>query len=115
MTRSSLPFLAILVAFAHGPTSAQVAPTDDAQFRRQQESGRLDAARENARIERERSGYSNSAPGLTTRSVPNADLDRLRTQNRLRDEQSRIERDSDRLRAEQQRQDRDRIFGNPSP
>jgi hypothetical protein len=115
MMRSSPLVLAALAVLALDPASAQVTPTDDAQFRRQQESGRLDAARENARIERERSGYSNPAPGITTRSDPAAGLDRLRTQNRLRDEQIRIERESDRLRAEQQRQERDRIFGNPGP
>jgi hypothetical protein len=95
------------------PAAAQVTPTDDAQFRRQQEQGRLDAARENARIERERSGYSNPAPATTTRSDPRAMLDRLRDQNRMRDDQARIERESDRLRGEQQRQERERIFQPP--
>ena len=107
--------LFLLSALAASPASAQVTPSDDAQFRRQQEQGRLDAARENARIERERSGYSNPAPAMTTRSDPRAALDRLRDQNRLRDEQSRIERESDRLRAEQQRQERERLFAPPPP
>lgn len=111
-----MPFRAPLLAFAilaAVPAAAQVTPTDDAQFRRQQEQGRLDAARENARIERERSGYSNPAPATTTRSDPRAMLDRLRDQNRMRDDQARIERESDRLRAEQQRQERERIFQPP--
>lgn len=111
-----MPFRAPLLAFAilaAVPAAAQVTPSDDAQFRRQQEQGRLDAARENARIERERSGYSNPAPATTTRSDPRAMLDRLRDQNRMRDDQARIERESDRLRAEQQRQERERIFQPP--
>ncbi len=111
-----MPFRAPLLAFAilaAVPAAAQVTPTDDAQFRRQQEQGRLDAARENARIERERSGYSNPAPATTTRSDPRSMLDRLRDQNRMRDDQARIERESDRLRAEQQRQERERIFQPP--
>lgn len=109
-------FLALLAALASSalPAAAQVTPTDDAQFRRQQEQGRLDAARENARIERERSGYSNPAPATTTRPDPRAMLDRLREQNRLRDDKAQIERESDRLRAEQQRQERERIFQPPS-
>ncbi len=111
-----MPLRAPLLAFAilaAVPAAAQVTPTDDAQFRRQQEQGRLDAARENARIERERSGSSNPAPATTTRSDPRAMLDRLRDQNRMRDDQARIERESDRLRAEQQRQERERIFQPP--
>lgn len=111
MTRS---FLGLLLALAVLPAAAQVTPTDDAQFRRQQEQGRLDAARENARIERERSGYFNPAPAATVRSDPRAALDRLRQQDRLRDDQSRIERESDRLRAEQQRSERERLFQPPS-
>ncbi len=95
------------------PAAAQVTPTDDAEFRRHQEQGRLDAARENTRIERERSGYANPAPATTTRSDPRAMLDRLRDQNRMRDDQTRIERESDRLRGEQQRQERERIFQPP--
>jgi len=111
-----MPLRAPLLAFAilaTVPAAAQVTPTDDAQFRRQQEQGRLDAARDNARIERERSGYSNPAPATTTRSDPGAMLDRLRDQNQMRDDQTRIERDADRLRAEQQRQERERIFQPP--
>lgn len=114
MVRAPLLTVAITASLL-GPASAQVTPTDDAQFRRQQEIGRLDAAREGARIERERSGYSNLASGITTRSEPALGLDRLRSQDRLRDEWSRIERESDRFRAEQERQERNRIFGNPSP
>lgn len=105
--------LPVLAALAAAPAASQVTPTDDAQFRRQQEQGRIDADRENARIERERSGYSNPAPATTTRSDPRAMLDRLRDQNRMRDDQVRIERESDRLRAEQQRQERERIFQPP--
>lgn len=112
MARHLSALLAALAIWAI-PAAAQVTPTDDAQFRRQQEQGRLDAARENARIERERSGYSNPAPATTTRSDPRAMLDRLRGQNRLRDDRAEIERESDRLRAEQQRQERERIFQPP--
>ena len=61
MARSSLLALAIAASLLD-PASAQVTPTDDAQFRRQQESGSLDAAREGARIERERSGHSGPPP-----------------------------------------------------
>jgi hypothetical protein len=114
MVRPLCLVLLVALASAPFPAAAQVTPTDDAQFRRQQESGRVDAARENARIERERSGYSNPAPATTTRSDPGAILDRLRSQNRLRDDEARIEREGDRLRAEQQRLERDRIFGNPT-
>ncbi|MSP48645.1 MAG: hypothetical protein EXQ95_04890 [Alphaproteobacteria bacterium] len=109
MARTS-PALLVLVGLATLPAAGQVAPTDDAQFRRQQEIGRLDAARENARIERERSGLSSPAPAAGLRSDPGSVLDRLRQQNRLHDEQMRIEREGDRLRAEQQRQERERIF-----
>lgn len=108
-----LPGLPVLAALGALPAWAQVTPTDDAQFRRQQEQGRLDAARDNARIERERSGYSNPAPSATIRSDPRATVDRLRQQNRLRDDQGRIERESDRLHAEQQRSERERMFQPP--
>lgn len=94
------------------PAAAQV--TDDTQFRRQQETGRLDAARENARIERERTGFSNPAPATTLRTAPGASYDRLREQNRLGDDQRRLEAEGDRLRAEQQRQERERIFAPPT-
>jgi len=94
------------------PARAQV--SDDAQFRQQQEIGRLDAARENARIERERSGFSNPAPATTLRSDPRAAYDRQRQQDRLRDDQRQIESDSDRHRAEQQRLERERIFAPPA-
>jgi len=114
VVRALLLALAIL-SYADNFAFAQVTPTDDPQFRRQQESGRLDAARENARVERERSGYANPAPAATTRSNPASELDQLRMRNRLRDEQGRIEREGDRLRAEQQRQDQNRVFGNPGP
>lgn len=112
--RLPIAALLLLATTAASPTYAQVTPTDDAQFRRQQEQGALDAARDNARIERERSGYSNPAPTTTTRSDPRAMLDRLRDQNRMRDDQARINRDSDRLRTEQQRQEREKIFQPPS-
>jgi hypothetical protein len=106
---------ALLAALAIGavPAAAQVTPTDDAPLRRQQKQGRLDAVGDNARIERERSGYSNPAPATTTRSDPRAMLDRLREQNRHREDQAQIERESDRLHAEQQRQERERIFRLP--
>ncbi len=99
----------LLAAF---PVAAQV--SDDARFRLQQELGRTDAARENARIERERALASDPAPATTLRSDPNAAYERLREQNRLRDDQRRIDADGDRLRAEQQRQERERIFAPPS-
>lgn len=102
----------LLLALATLPAAAQV--SDDARFRLQQETGRLDAARENARIERERAGVSNPAPATTLRSDPGAAYDRLREQNRLRDDQRRIEAEGDRLRAEQQRQERERIFAPPA-
>lgn len=102
----------LLLALAALPARAQV--SDDAQFRQQQEIGRLDAARENARIERERTGVSNPAPATTTRSDPRAAHDRQRHQDRLRDDQRRIESDSDRHRAEQQRLERERIFAPPA-
>lgn len=92
-------------------TSASGQVTDDSAFRRQQEIFRLDAARENARIEGERARVSE--PG-SIRSDPAAALDRLRQQNRVRDEQRRIESESDRLRADRQRQERERLF-TPSP
>jgi len=41
-------------------------------------------------------------------------LDRLREQNRLRDDKAQIERESERLPAEQQRQERERTFQPPS-
>lgn len=106
-----VPALLLLLLTAH-PAAAQV--SDDAQFRRQQEIGRLDAARENTRIERERARLSDPAPATTLRSDPRAADDRLREQNRLRDDQRRIEADSDRLRADQRRQERERIFAPPS-
>lgn len=105
------PILVLLV-LAAVPAAAQL--SDDARFRLQQELGRNDAARENARIERERVRVSDPAPATTLRSDPNAAHDRLREQNRLRDDQSRIQADGDRLRAEQQRQERERIFTPPS-
>lgn len=102
----------LLLALAALPARAQV--SDDAQFRQQQEIGRLDAARENARIERERAGFSNPAPTTTTHSDPRAAYDRQREQNRLRDDQRRIESDADRHRAEQQRLERERVFAPPA-
>lgn len=102
----------VLLVLAAVPAAAQV--SDDARFRLQQEMGRNDAARENARIERERARASDPAPATTLRSDPNAAHDRLRGQNRLRDDQRRIDADGDRLRAEQQRQERERIFAPPS-
>ena len=44
--------LLVLAAASAFPAAAQVTPSDDAQFRRQQEQGRLDAERDNARIQR---------------------------------------------------------------
>lgn len=102
---------ALLVAFAAAPTLGQM--TDDAQFRVQQELRRLDAERENTRIERERS-LSASPPGIgSARGDPARNHDHAREQDRLRDEANSIERETDRLRAEQQRSERERLFGTP--
>jgi len=93
------------------PAAAQV--TDDSAFRLQQERSRLDAARENSRIEQERLKLSPEPPrGL--RAEPGRDVDRLRRENRLRDQSRQLEADSDRLRAEQQRIERERLFA-PAP
>jgi len=48
------------------------------------------------------------------RADPARDIDRLRRENRLRDQSRQLDSDSDRLRAEQQRIDRERLFA-PAP
>jgi hypothetical protein len=115
MKTMRLPALLAGATFLAGvavvPAVAQM--TDDAQFRAQQELRRLDTARENSRIERERA-LSASPPGIgSARGDPTRNLDYLREQNRLRDDANRIERDTDRLRGEQQRYERDRLFSTP--
>jgi hypothetical protein len=101
--------LAILVLVAP-PALAQV--TDDSSFRLQQERSRLDAARENSRIEQDRLKLAPEPPrGL--RADPGRDVDRLRRENRLRDRSRQLESDSDRLRGEQQRIERERLFAPP--
>jgi hypothetical protein len=94
------------VALSGMPAAGQL--SDDARFRLQQEGARIDAARENTRIERERALLA-SPPGTgSVRSDPAANYDRLREEHRLRDEANRLERESDRVRSERQR-----LFSSP--
>jgi hypothetical protein len=111
MKTRSLLAAALLGAAAAMPATAQM--TDDAQFRVQQELRRLDTARENTRIERERSLTASPSGIGSVRGDPTRNADHLRDQNRLRDDANRIERDTDRLRAEQQRHERERLFATP--
>jgi hypothetical protein len=112
---SRVPFGAAVVcaiALSVMPVAAQL--SDDARFRLQQEGARLDAARENTRIERERALLANPPGTGSVRSDPAANYDRLREEHRLRDETNRLERESDRVRSEQQRLERERLFAPPA-